>query len=247
MNIWFARAAWLWAEASAPARPDELAAFAARHTVREVSVSVPWNGPTRGTAAHVRALAARGIAASALGGTPEWTMDAASAVTWTERALRGGLFTGIHLDIEPWALPDWPADADPLLDRLVRTVRAVADSAGRVPIEIDLPGWLARTHPEAFVALVRAADAITIMAYRDTAAAILAEAAAAVEIAETRARSFRIGVDAVPALEPGTTFADDGADALARHTAVVAATLARHPEFCGIAVHDLAAWRALRP
>lgn len=249
MSAWTARSAWLWAEACAPATPTELASFAVANGARDVWVSVPWGGPTRRTAALVHALRAVGVRVSCLGGDPQWAMDASAAVTWTRRALGSGLFSGVHLDIEPWALPSWPTDAPRLLDGLVRAVRAVADvaGAGAVPVDVDLPGWLARTDPGRFRQVADAADGIVVMAYRDRAPAIFAEAEAAVAIARSTGTRFRVGVDTVPSPEPHTSFFDDGRDALARHTSVVAAELAPIETFAGIAVHDLAAWRELAP
>lgn len=246
MTPWFARSAWLWSEATGAIGAADLAAFAARQGVREVWVSVPWQGPTRRTAAVVRALEARGIVTACLGGDPEWAMDASPAVAWTTRCLDSGLFTRVHLDIEPWALPSWCDDAAGLLAGLHGALRAVV-ATDAVEVGIDLPAWLARDHPTAFTGMLRTADAVTIMAYRDRADTILADAEAAVRIAALRAKPWRIGVDAVPAFDPRTTFFDDGRDMLARQTAQVAASLAEHPGFAGIAVHDLGAWRELRP
>ncbi|GAA1465894.1 hypothetical protein [Microbacterium thalassium] len=247
MDMWFARSAWLWTEASRPATPADLASFAARNMVRDAWVSVPWAGPTRATAAHVRALGGRGIRAACLGGDATWSTDADAAAAWADRATASGMFTSVHLDIEPWALPEWTTHADVLLTGLARTVSAVAAASRGLPVEVDLPGWVARTHPAGFDQAVRAADRVTIMAFRDTAAAIADEADAAVAVAAGRARTFRVGVDTVPSPRPETTFHDDGRDALARHTSAVALEFARLPGFAGIAVHNLAAWRELRP
>ncbi len=245
--MWFARSAWLWTEASRPATPVDLAAFAARNTVRDAWVSVPWAGPTRSTAAHVRALGGRGVRVSCLGGDATWSTDADAAVAWAERATASGMFTGVHLDIEPWTLPEWAPHADMLLTGLARTIAAVAAASRGLPVEVDLPGWVARTHPAGFDRAVRAADRVTIMAFRDTAAAIAAEADAAIAVTAARAKPFRVGVDTVPSSRPDTTFHGDGRDALTRQTSAVARDLARLPGFAGIAVHDLAAWRELRP
>ncbi|GAA2976775.1 hypothetical protein JOD63_003320 [Microbacterium terrae] len=247
MSPWFARSAWLWTEASAPATPAELASFAARNGVLDAWTSVPWEGPTRRTALQARALTARSVRVACLGGEPEWATDAASAAAWTRRAVTGGLFSRVHLDIEPWASAEWRRNPGALLDGLVATVRAVSAAADPIEVDIDLPAWLAREHPDAFTALLRAADGVAILAYRDRADAILADAEAAVRIAARRAKPFRIGVDTVPSAEPHTTFFDDGRDALARQSAAVAAALSGHEGFAGVAVHDLAAWRELRP
>jgi hypothetical protein len=100
--------------------------------------------------------------------------------------------------------------------------------------------------PELFGPVLRAASAVTILAYRDRAAAILDLSAAARQVAASAGRRYRIGVETRPSPWPHTTFADDGRGALHRETASIATALRADPHFAGISVHDFTGWRALR-
>lgn len=232
------RAAWLWrSRTSAP----EIAAFLERRRVTDVWLSVPWQGPDAVVVAHARTLSARGIRVAALGGEPSWATDAAAAVAWARRAAASGLFTGVHLDIEPWASPEWAADAERLVAGLARTVRAVAaQTVG--PVEVDLPGWLARDHPRGFAAIAGAVSTVCVMAYRSHAASIAREAAAAARL--LHGTGFLLGVDTLPSADPDTTFAGRTRTELERETAAASATVGPTG---GIAVHDVDGWMRLRP
>lgn len=225
-----------WAWSGEGAGPDAWARRAAERSVTQVFVGVPWHGPASETTRLVAAFRRRGIRCTALGGDPVWAQDPSLAAQWAGRA-RGGL-DGIHFDVEPWTFAGWPDDAARLLTGLAIIVEAAAETSS---VDIDLPGWLACEHPDAFRRIALAADVVTILAYRDRAAAILHEAHAA------RALSgrYRIAVDTLPSAAPETTFHGEPAEALRRETAAVAAAAAADPRFLGIGVHDLAGWCAL--
>ena len=48
---------------------------------------------------------------------------------WVTPAVATGLFTGIHLDIEPWTLCDWRDREDELLDGILLAVEAAQQAA----------------------------------------------------------------------------------------------------------------------
>lgn len=238
-----ARAMWVWVHDATPPDPAAVAAFAAQQRVTEAFVSVPWGGPTAITHQCVAALRGKGVRVSALGGDPSWTTGT-DAVTWMQRATAAWLFDGIHLDIEPWTRRDWAGREQELLAGLERTVK---DVAGRttLPVEVDLSPWLADAHPSAFAAIVRRADAVGLMAYRDSATDILAGSATARRLIGEARKPYRMGVDTFPVPEPRETFADDGRAVLERELAAVAAQLAGDPRFAGVAIHDFEHWSAL--
>lgn len=243
------RAMWVWVPEASPPDPAALAALAHRERVAEAFVSVPWVGPSDATRASVAALRAAGARVAALGGEPSWT-DGDRAVEWMRRAIREDGFTGVHLDIEPWTRADWAGREHELLGGLARAVAGVA-SATALPVEVDLAPWLAEAQPAGFAAIASAADAVTLLAYRDRASAIVDSTAAARRLLEDAGRRYRIGVETgavrAPAPAPRETFADDGRAVLERELAAVGARLAGDARFAGIAVHDFEGWRSLRP
>lgn len=228
------RATWAWSGEGASA--DAWARRAAERGVTEVFVGVPWHGPAPEMTRLVAAFRRSGIRCTALGGDPAWALDPSLAAQWAGRAR--GVFDSIHFDVEPWTLAGWPDDAARLLNGMAIIVEAAAEASS---VDIDLPGWLAREHPDPFRRIALAADVVTILAYRDRAAAILHEAHAA----RSLAGRYRIAVDTVPSAMPHATFHGKTAAVLRRETDAVAAVAATDPRFLGIGVHDLAGWCAL--
>lgn len=236
--------AWVWLDDRRPADPGALARFALARGVREAFVSVPWQGPDGRVRATVAALRGAGVRVAALGGSPDWAQTPAGAQEWARRAHEGASFTGTHLDVEPWTLPGWSAHAEALLEGLVRAVHEVA-FATRTRVEVDLTPRLARSHPDGFLAVARAADAVTLMSYRDTAGEILGVSAEARRLLGRVGRRYRLAVDTLPSADPGSTFAGQPAADLERETTEVARRIADDRCFAGVAVHDLAGWLAL--
>ena len=238
-------AAWVWLDDRTPRDPELLARTAVGLGVREAFVSVPWGGPDERVRRTVAALVRRGLRVSALGGSPEWAAQPGLAGQWAERAHAGGVFAGTHLDVEPWVLPEWPGHAPDLLDGVAVAARAVTATGGG-PVEVDLAPRLAVSHPAGFDALVRAADAVTLMSYRDTSEAVLDLTLAARGQLQEAGRPFRLALDTLPSPEPGSTFAGRTQDRLRQVVDEVVAQVARAPGFVGVAVHDLTGWADLR-
>jgi hypothetical protein len=234
---------WLW---EAPAQPAEVVAFARAQRLGEVFVSVPWRGPTAGIRTLTRVLRAAGVRVPCLGGDPEWADVPAKAAAWAERALADGHFDGVHLDIEPW-VDDWPVHAEREITGLARAVTAVR-AITALPVEVDIPAPHTADRPDLFAEVARRASAVTIMAYRNTAPAILEVSLAAREMAASVGRRYRIGVDTSPPAPPGApggSFAGTSRRVLDRELAAVRSALARDPWFAGTSVHDYFWWRQL--
>ena len=163
-------ATWLW-QASADIR--EIVAFVTARKLGEVYVAVPLSGVDDRVASLTTALRAKGIAVSCLGGDPMWTVDHDTALNWAFRAMADAVFDGVHLDVEPWALPRWPSDAAHLMGSYATLVEEMTEVA---PLAVDLVPWLMTDHREVVSHVVRQCGSIGVLAYRDRAAAILAEA-----------------------------------------------------------------------
>jgi hypothetical protein len=236
-------ATWLW-QATADIR--EIVAFVTARRLREVYVAVPLTGVDDHVASLTAALRAKGIAVSCLGGDPMWTVDHDTALNWAFRAMADAVFDGVHLDVEPWALPRWPSDAAHLMGSYATLVEEMTEVA---PLAVDLVPWLMTDHREVVSHVVRQCGSIGVLAYRDRAAAILSEAGGLLSLCQAAGIRYRIGVEtqsptsAVPA---NTTFGDDGEAVMLRELGAVAAQI-RQPLFDGFAVHHLASWRAMLP
>lgn len=234
-----AGATWLWAHEERPPAVDAVAAFAAKERLEDVFVSVPWAGPTLLTRALVGALRGLDVRVSCLGSGSDWVEQPAHAVAWMRRCEDSGLFDGVHLDVEPWARPEWPGDPRRLAEAYARMAVAVA-AATPLPVELDVVPWLADEHKAAFDAAVSAVSGVTLMAYRDTADDILDYSHEARRRCASLEKPFRIGVETTQG-RSGSFFGDRAT--LAREARRVADELGATASL--IAVHDLEGWRSL--
>ena len=127
---------------------------------------------TRTSPRSTSALRANGIAVSCLGGDPTWAVEHDAALNWAFRATADAVFDGVHLDVEPWALPRWPEDAAALMASYSVLVEEMTEVA---PLAVDLAPWLVDAHRDVVSRVVRQCDSVTVLAYRDGAASIVAD------------------------------------------------------------------------
>ena len=156
------------------------------------------------------------------------------------------MFDGVHLDVEPWALPRWPEDARMLMTSYANLVEELTEVA---PLAVDIVPWVVDSYPDAVSHVVRQCDSLTALAYRDRATRILADVRGIAELCVAQGRRCRIGVETQPpssSIPSNTTFGDDGDGVLRRELAAVATRIAE-PLFDGFAVHHLGSWRTMPP
>jgi hypothetical protein len=235
-------ATWLWrAEGDIRQTVD----FVTARRLREVCVSVPLRGVDEDVANLTHALRAKGIAVSCLGGDPMWAVEHDTALNWAFRATTDAVFDGVHLDVEPWALPGWPRDAPTLMASYAVLVEEMAEVAS---LAVDLAPWLADDHGDVIGRVAQQCDSVTVLAYRDNAEAILAAAAGMIALCDAAQTHFRIGVETQPpspAVPDHITFGDDGQAAMEVALTAVAEGI-QSSQFDGFAVHHLGTWRAMR-
>ncbi|GII24809.1 hypothetical protein [Planosporangium mesophilum] len=247
------RAMWVWTAAD----PAAVVTWATTHRVTTVFAYVDPQVATNGDLPRLQELKRRcdeaGIVLDALGGEPDWALDHARALAWQLAVRDTGLFHALHLDVEPYALPEWNTARDAtvrgfltLLDEFIRP----ADQA----VEVDVAFWYA-TVPVGDSNLadevLRRADALTIMSYRDTATgpnSILDVGADLLGRAGRAAKPARLAVETQPLADCGyCTFAPLGAQRMERVLADVDRDAQRYNAFAGIAVHGYGSWTALQP
>ena len=158
---------------------------------------MPLRGVDDRIAALAVALRANGIAVSCLGGDPTWTVDHDTALNWAFRATADAVFDGVHLDVEPWALPRaGPRTCARSMACLRRPL--VEEMTEVAPLAVDLVPWLVDSHRETVSHVVHQCDSLTVLAYRDRAARILADVRGIQELCVAQGRRYRIGVETQP-------------------------------------------------
>jgi hypothetical protein len=252
------RAMWVW-EVSTPAATVQLAQEAG---VRQLFVAVPPRLADSPLLPQIREIsqraAAAGIRVDALGGDPGWVDDPSWVVrNWLEPAMGTGLFTGVHVDIEPWTTSAWQTDRDGVVQRFVSTLDTLVEAAAPAPVEADVPCWFHEV-PASGVTLDRAVlsrvAGVSVMAYRDTAAGedgTITLATPAVAAATELGRRARVGQETHdlgdgPVAQKQTFFGQTRSD-LEEQVAQVEAAFSGQAGYAGIAIHDAKGYAALAP
>lgn len=211
---------------------------------------------------HVRAaiadLGAAGVAVEALGGERRWATGwrddmigfVRSARRYQRRAPADARLAGVHVDVEPYGLRAW--DRHPRRTRrdLVASLRAARRAAGPLPLAADIPFWfdgIRLGSTSLAEATIAATDAVTIMAYRDSADEVIDVARREVRIAGRLGRRATVGVETGDYDPPSITFFEEGRAALALALATIDSRLGVRPGFGGTAVHHYGSLAGLKP
>jgi hypothetical protein len=245
------RAMWLWSDAPA----DEVIAFAVRRGVSEVFVSVSPAVATDGSLPRLRRMrelaGAAGIRLSALGGDPSWATDHAAALRWQRAVVATGLFAGLHVDVEPYALPGWTT----AYQATAKGYLAVLDklrTGSPLPVEADVPFWYGQYRvggQNLANEVLKRVAAITVMSYRDTGVgpnSILDVSRDWLVRGSASGKRVRLGAETGALPDCGyCTFAEEGATRLGNELAEVDAATRSTYSFAGIAIHHYDSWRDL--
>jgi hypothetical protein len=206
----------------------------------------------------VQRASAAGVRVDALGGDPTWVDNQSWVVeNWLRPALATGLFTGVHVDLEPYALPAWQTRRATVVKKWLATLDTLRAATGGAPLEADIPFWL-DTVPVGGSTLdrevIRRTDGVTVMAYRDTATGpdgTIALSAKAIRAGEDLGVPVRIGQETGylgddPTAAKQTFFGQTTTEMESQLAQVIAAYDAS-PAFSGLAVHDAASYAAMTP
>ena len=165
------RAMWVWDTSN----PQAVLTLATSRGIGQLYAAVPPHvdrSPKLAELQQLVALAdAAGLRVDALGGGPGWVDDPAWVVTnWLQPALATGLFTGVHVDIEPYTTPAWTKHRKAVVKKYLTTLDTLRTAAAGTPIEADIPFWfdeIAANGSTLDREIMRRTDAVAVMAYRN--------------------------------------------------------------------------------
>lgn len=261
------QATWVWQAERIVSEPEHLLSFAKNNRIQLMYLHIHPDVPESAYRRFVRQAAKEGIEVHALAGDPTWAlpdyrgrmMDLLRKIQrYNAQAAEDERFRGIHLDIEPYVLPQWQEDANEIIhswmDNLDVFLEAGRDE-GSLEFGVDIPVWFdgyAGTDPsDASLAesVMKRFDYTTLMAYRhelEGGNGILALIREEMAIGDRLGTKVLIGVNAKPMPgEEHTTFANEGAAAMNDTLKQIGASLAGHPSYGGTAVHDYRYWNDL--
>ena len=253
-----ARAMWVW-DTSSPAATVDLAVA---QGISQLYAAVPAQVQSSPQLAQLTQLARlaglAGIRVDALGGDPGWVDNQAWVVDqWLRPALATGLFTGIHVDIEPYTTKAWQTQRAKVVKRYLATYDTIVAAAGTTPVEADIPFWFDEVPAGASTLdreVIGRTAGVTVMAYRNVAAGpdgTIALSAKAIQAGADLGRPVRIGQETnVVGSDPSElkqTFAGMTRTQMEVQLAAVTAAYAGRPSFAGLAIHDGRGYAAMAP
>lgn len=252
---------WVWNPWLLRTSSDDLLQFAASNGVSTLYVQIDAEMDKADYAAFIRRASAQNIRIYALDGAPRWATDRGlpqAFLSWlTAYQSSAGTdekFSGIHVDVEPYLLPEWETGRDSLLTTWKTSTDTLLEGAKRLGLraEADMPFWFDEHRMPGEKGTLSAwmidrFDGVTIMAYRDSAEQIAEVAKNELAEAEKLGKPLRIAVETNPSAEtPQVTFYEEGAGFLNSQLEAVRQKVGSSPAFAGFAVHDYAGWKKMQ-
>ncbi|WP_179218700.1 hypothetical protein [Saccharibacillus sp. O23] len=252
---------WVWNPWLLRNSSDDLLRFAASNKVATLYLQIDADMDAADYAAFIRRASAQNIRVYALDGAPRWALDRSltdAFLNWLSdyqaSADADQRFAGIHIDTEPYLLPEWNRDRDALLISWKSRIEALLAGAKRLglPAEADIPFWFDEHAMPGQAGtlsawLIGRFDSVTIMAYRDSADRIADVAKNELAEAAKAGKTLRIGVETNPSSEtPQVTFYEEGSSYLNAQLDALRGKLGANAAFGGFAVHDYEGWKKLQ-
>ncbi|MNJ36767.1 hypothetical protein D3C77_315690 [compost metagenome] len=156
-------------------------------------------------------------------------------------------FTGVHVDIEPYLLPEWKSNTNNVIKQWQSNVVYLVEESAKLglPIAADLPFWLdkyAANDSEMSLSswMISKYDSVTLMSYRDSATAVIELAKQELQEAETLNKRIYTGVETKYSSEGDhVSFFEEGYDYLNVQLLYLDQLGRNYRSFAGVAVHDL--------
>jgi hypothetical protein len=259
-------ATWLWNTYSIWREKDKTLDFLGQNGVNVLFLQIDEDIPAGIYSDFIQEASSRGIEVHALGGAPDWVLPDGQRKlyrfidwvhTYNNNVRPVERFNGIHLDIEPYVLPEWQKNPDTLLGYWKDTVSAFAQQVkadSHLTVSMDLPVWLdgLKTHDKYGRSTTLSSwmmdnlDQVTLMAYLDNSQNIIKSVANEIDEAEKTGTPVIIGVDTFNNEAANSSFYTKGKSNMLSELNTVAQGLSNKSSFVGYAVHDYDSWSRLK-
>jgi len=257
------RATWVWDTTQIANNPQEVLKFAVDHDINTIYLQINRDVKIPYYTDFIRKARAYNIAVDVMDGRAAWGLtesreQIASFLDWIEayqnQVEPNEKFAGIHLDIEPHVHPEWKTNQASVITQWQGNVQYIVDRAAlmNMPVAADLPFWLDNYKiPGSTMAvsswMIRKFDSITIMAYRDTAAAIYNVAKDELAEASLLGKTISIAVETKQSKEGEfITFYEEGSAYMESQLKLVEKLAEEHSSFNGFSIHEYSSWKTLK-
>jgi hypothetical protein len=211
-----------------------------------------------------------GVEVELLAGDPRWALTAThpvalsfvqQAITFTKSISTGARPIGIHLDVEPYLLPEWDSDRPSTITQYLELLgdaeQELAASSTNLTLTVDIPFWydtVTATYKSVTQSLSQhvqdITDRVVIMDYRDFAEGndgIIHHAQDEMDYAQNIGKGVVIGIETNDVEPEKVTFFEEGEAVMEDELALVEQHYHTSSAFRGFAIHDYSGYRALAP
>jgi hypothetical protein len=185
----------------------------------------------------------------AMGGDPSWAPNPAVAVAWAGEVLGSGLFSGVHLELEPWQLPAWDTARAATIAQTVAEVSDVRARLAAMPLGLSLPWWLYQyataDGTPLDIALMAHADTAAVVTFFDNTGQIASFGAHEQAELASVGKPAGLAVETNDVLPSWITFAGTSQATFGQVLDQIDAANASRTGYLGVAVEDYTGWAAL--
>jgi len=256
---------WIWDTPRIVTQGKETLAFANQNEVTNIYLYIDQQVAPKDYAKFIREAGKLGIKVEALGGDPSWgwkdkrpfIQDFIDWVgSYNTNVAREERFSGIHLDIEPYLLPEWKNDQERVVKEWLSNMEFAAREVrlfDGLNVSVDLPFWIHQVevpgYQDYFVStwMLKRFDTLVLMDYRNQAEGkdgIISNALAVViEASSMENKSVIIGVEMAKSQEGAhVSFYEEGHSVMMEELAITHRKLKRYNAFKGMAIHGFPEW-----
>ncbi|MBM7572970.1 hypothetical protein [Aquibacillus albus] len=262
----YVTATWIWDLDSLEENYEDVISFVNEQGVNLIYLHVSLRSFDKvNFQSFIKRASEEDIEVYALGGDPNWALtknqkslnEFVSIVKgYNRQVTEEEMFQGIHVDIEPYLLPDWENNNDEIINQWINNIKHLTKQAKfgtELNISGDFPFWIDEVKipgesQSVGEWMISKLDSITIMAYRDYTDGkngIRWISSPLVEQAANHNKSVVVGVNVIKTSEGShTTFYDTPPRVMEQELRLLKEHFSGHPGFGGIAVHDYSYWKS---
>lgn len=256
---------WIWDTPTIRTDGEEILAFAKQNGVTDIYLYIDQQHVTPDDYARfIREAAKNQIKVEALGGDPSWgwkekrpyIQDFINWVgSYNTNVQEEERFSGIHLDIEPYLLPEWKTKPDVVLEEWLSNMEFAAKEvrlSNGLKVSVDLPFWIDQIKVPGYADypvsrwMLKRFDTVALMNYRDQAEGkdgMVSHALDIVKEASALGKSVIVGVEMAPSGEGDkATFYEEGVQVMEQELEKTQDQLEKNRGFQGVAIHGFPSW-----
>ncbi|MCJ8013275.1 copper amine oxidase N-terminal domain-containing protein [Paenibacillus sp. KQZ6P-2] len=257
---------WIWDSYILKQDQDKIINFARMKGVTSVYLQVDTDIDPTIYESFIRKAKSEGIQVEALEGRPEWAYksmqkDIQKFIAWvkTYNSSVGpeARFTGLHFDIEPYALSEWTKDNKTILASWMDNVRLIEKetNGSGLKITMDVPFWLNKIKVPGkdysmSAWLLEKFDCLVIMNYRNHALGndgIIENAQAILREASTLKKQVVVAVETAKSTEgPQVSFYSMSSEGMEKELQSAHNQLTRYASYAGFAIHEFKSWQDIK-